>query len=232
MTEITWLGHGTVQVRLESGEVLLFDPWIEGNPRFPQEHQFDRVDGLLISHGHFDHIHDAVPVAKKFEPKVFSIFETSVWLERKGVKNTSAMNKGGSQPGPGGITVTMTHAVHSCGILDGDQILYGGEASGYVITLPDSRAFYFAGDTNVFSDMALIRELYRPELAFLPIGDLYTMGPREAAKAVQLLGVSQVIPMHFGTFPPLTGTPAELSRLLGAGGAEVLELKPGAPHRW
>jgi L-ascorbate metabolism protein UlaG (beta-lactamase superfamily) len=163
---------------------------------------------------------------------VFSIFETSVWLERKGVKNTSAMNKGGSQPGPGGITVTMTHAVHSCGILDGDQILYGGEASGYVITLPDSRAFYFAGDTNVFSDMALIRELYRPELAFLPIGDLYTMGPREAAKAVQLLGVSQVIPMHFGTFPPLTGTPAELSRLLGAGGAQVLALKPGAPHRW
>lgn len=232
MIEITWLGHGTAQVRLESGEVLLFDPWIEGNPRFPKDHRFDRVDAMLISHGHFDHIHDAIPIAREFEPKVFAIYETGVWLEKKGVKNTSAMNKGGSQSGPGGTVVTMTHAVHSCGILDGDQILYGGEASGYVVRLPDSRAFYFAGDTNVFSDMALIQELYHPDLAFLPIGDLFTMGPREAAKAARLLGAGKIIPMHFGTFPALTGTPAALAGLLAGSGMEVVELTPGTVYRW
>jgi L-ascorbate metabolism protein UlaG (beta-lactamase superfamily) len=232
MIEITWLGHGTAQVRLESGEVLLFDPWTEGNPRFPQDHRFDRVDAMLISHGHFDHIHDAIPIAGKFEPKVFAIYETGLWLEKKGVKNICAMNKGGSQAGPGGIVVTMTHAVHSCGILDGDQILYGGEASGYVVRLPDSRAFYFAGDTNVFSDMALIQELYHPDLAFLPMGDLFTMGPREAAKAARLLGVRKIVPMHHGTFPALTGTPAALAGLLAGSGMEVLEAAPGTVYRW
>jgi L-ascorbate metabolism protein UlaG (beta-lactamase superfamily) len=232
MIEITWLGHGTMQVRLNSGEVLLFDPWVSGNPRYPEGHSFDRIDAILISHGHFDHIHDAVPLATKFEPKVVAIYETCAWLESKGVKNTSAMNKGGTQEGPGGISITMTHAVHSCGILDDGHIIYGGEAAGYVVRLPDGRAFYFAGDTNVFSDMSLIRELYSPELAFLPIGDLYTMGPKEAAKAVSLLGVRHVIPMHFGTFPPLIGTPADLAGRMEGSGSTVMELEPGKSIRW
>jgi L-ascorbate metabolism protein UlaG (beta-lactamase superfamily) len=119
------------------------------------------------------------------------------------------MNKGGSQK-VGDVTVTMTHAVHSCGILDDGKIIYGGEAAGYVLHLADGRTIYFAGDTNVFSDMHLIEQLYHPELAFLPIGDLYTMSPREAAMACRLLKAQRVIPMHFGTFPPLTGTPAQL----------------------
>ena len=229
MLEITWLGHGTFQLRLDSGEVLVLDPWIEGNPAYPAGHSFSRVDALLISHGHFDHIHDAVALAKQFSPQVVAIFETCLWLGSKGVGNTCGMNKGGSQKiGP--VTVTMTHAVHSCGIQDGDQVIYGGEACGYVLRLPDGRALYFAGDTNVFSDMALIRELYQPELAFLPIGDLYTMSPREAALACRLLQPAKVIPMHFGTFPPLTGRPDQLAELIrDLPGTQVWPLEPGRP---
>ena len=146
-------------------------------------------------------IHDAVPLALRFKPKVVCIYETGHWLESKGVQNVSAMNKGGSQTA-GPVTVTMTHAIHSCGILDDGKIIYGGEAAGYVLRLPDQRAIYFAGDTNVFSDMALIRELYAPQLAMLPIGDLFTMSPKEAAAACKLLRPERVIPMHFGTFRP------------------------------
>jgi len=232
MIEITWLGHGTFQLRLESGEVLVLDPWTEGNPAYPSGHSFDRVDTMVISHGHYDHIHDAVPLALRFKPKVVCIYETGHWLESKGVQNVSAMNKGGSQTA-GPVTVTMTHAIHSCGILDDGKIIYGGEAAGYVLRLPDQRAIYFAGDTNVFSDMALIRELYAPQLAMLPIGDLFTMSPKEAAAACKLLRPDRVIPMHFGTFPPLPGRPDELSRLISdVPETKVWALEPGKTVRW
>lgn len=232
MVEITWLGHGTFQLRLESGEVLVLDPWIDGNPKYPAEHQLERVDTILISHGHFDHIHDAVPLAKRFKPKVVCIFETGQWLESKGVENVSAMNKGGSQK-VGAVSITMTHAIHSCGILDEGEIIYGGEAAGYVLKVPDGRSIYFAGDTNVFSDMTLIRELYSPALAMLPIGDLFTMSPREAAAACKLLRPEKVIPMHFGTFPPLTGRPEELAKLISdLSGTSVWTLEPGKPVQW
>jgi L-ascorbate metabolism protein UlaG (beta-lactamase superfamily) len=227
---ITWLGHGTFEFRLPSGQVIVMDPWTDGNPAYPKQHSFDRIDAICISHGHFDHIHDAVPLAKKFSPEVVAIFETAKWLESKGVTKTRPMNKGGSQQ-IGDVTVTMTHAIHSCGIVDGDQIIYGGEAAGYVLRLPDGRSFYFAGDTNVFTDMQLIERLYKPELVFLPIGDLFTMSPKEAAVAVELLKPKKVVPMHFGTFPPLTGRPDRLRELVG-GAAEIWPLEPGRPVEW
>jgi L-ascorbate metabolism protein UlaG (beta-lactamase superfamily) len=227
--QITWLGHGTFQFRLPSGQVLLMDPWTDGNPSFPQCFEIARVDTICITHGHFDHIHDAIPLAQRFQPQVVGIYETCAWLESKGVRNTRPMNKVGSQKA-GGVTITMTHAVHSCGILDDGKIIYGGEAAGYVLLFEDGRAVYFAGDTNVFSDMLLIRQLYHPELAFLPIGDLYTMSPVEAALAAKLLGCAQVVPMHFGTFPALTGTPGQLRALVEE--AEVWPLTPGQTVTW
>ncbi len=232
MVEITWLGHATFQLRLDTGEVIVFDPWVDGNPKYPKNHQFDRVDAILISHAHFDHIHDAIPLAKKFGSKVVAIFETCVWLTSKGVQNCSGMNKGGTQD-VGPLKVTMTHAVHSCGITDGDQIVYGGEAAGYVLRFPDGRALYFAGDTAVFSDMQLIEKLYHPDLAFLPIGDFYTMDPRQAALACRMLSPKKVIPMHFGTFPALTGDPKALAdQLRDFPHTEVWPLEIGKPVKW
>ena len=150
-----------------------------------------------------------------------------LWMEKKGAKQTSPMNKGGTQT-VAGVKITMVHAVHSCGIQDDDgSIVYGGEACGYVLELPGGVKIYHAGDTAVFSDMQIIRELYSPEIALLPIGDHFTMGPREAAHACMLLQPKTVVPMHFGTFPMLTGRPGELKKLLGPAGPEILEMKPG-----
>src|SRR3954469_14064833 len=221
--QITWLGHGTFLFELPSGQTIVMDPWTDGNPAYPAGFEIRRVDTICITHGHFDHIHDAVALAQKFSPEIVAIYETGHWLESKGVKNVRGMNKGGTQK-VGDVAITMTHAVHSCGILDDGKIIYGGEAAGYVLRLPDNRCLYFSGDTNVFSDMELIQELYHPELAFLPIGDLFTMSPREAALAARLLRPRKIIPMHFGTFPPLTGRPDQLRERLAGLDTEVWPL--------
>jgi len=222
----TWLGHGCFKFKTASGQVILADPWVLGNPACPSDRKsFEKIDTLLITHGHFDHISDAVLLAKEYSPSVVGIYELCAWLESKGVGKTSAMNKGGSQQA-GDMSVTMVHADHSCGILDEGKIVYGGEAVGYIMRA-DGKSIYFAGDTNVFGDMKLIAELYEPEIAFLPIGDLFTMGPREAAAAARMLNVKTVIPMHFGTFPALTGTPEALRAMLRGTEIEVRDLKPG-----
>ncbi len=228
---ITWLGHSTFEVRLSSGEVILIDPWLE-NPKYPPGHKLDRVDLLLITHGHFDHIADAVSTAKKFSPTVVANYEIGLWLESKGVENVIGMNKGGSTEAIG-CSVKMVQAQHSSSIQDGDQVLYGGEPAGFVVATPDGRVFYHAGDTNVFSDMKLIRRLHAPELAMLPIGDLYTMDPQEAALACEFIQPNTVLPMHYGTFPPLIGTPEQLRQLLGSSSpVEVLAPEPGNAIDW
>jgi len=223
--KLTWLGHATFRLETPGGKTILVDPWVMGNPMCPEkEKSVKKVDILLCTHGHFDHIGDAVEIAKKHAPKVVGIPELCGWLEKKGVKQTLSMNKGGTQT-VDDIKVTMVHADHSCGIQDGDQIVYGGEACGYVVEFSGGLRIYHAGDTNVFGDMQIIRELYAPDIAMLPIGDHYTMGPREAAYACNLLKPKTVIPMHFGTFPPLVGRPSDLKKLVP--GVEIKELKPG-----
>lgn len=223
--KLTWLGHATFRAETPGGKTILIDPWVMGNPMCPEtEKQLKKVDVMLCTHGHFDHIGDAVEIAKKFNPKVVGIPELIGWLEKKGVKNTAEMNKGGTQQVED-IRVTMVHADHSCGITDGEQIVYGGEACGYVVEFSNKLKIYHAGDTNVFGDMDIIRRLYKPEIVMLPIGNHYTMSPREAAYACGLLKPKTVIPMHFGTFPVLTGKPSELKKLVK--GMDVMEMKPG-----
>jgi L-ascorbate metabolism protein UlaG (beta-lactamase superfamily) len=223
--KVTWLGHATFRIETPGGRTVIIDPWIAGNPACPEKDKIvDHVDIMLCTHGHMDHIADAVDIGKKHDPATVGIFELCTWLQKKGVKQINPMNKGGSLT-LGDIKITMVHADHSCGILDGDQIIYGGEAVGYVIEFENSVKIYHAGDTNVFGDMKIIHDLYSPDISMLPIGDRFTMSPREAAYACRLLRTNTVIPMHFGTFPLLTGTPGQLQKL--APDVDVVELKPG-----
>jgi L-ascorbate metabolism protein UlaG (beta-lactamase superfamily) len=228
-TEITWLGHATFRFRTSDGKVVLVDPWVMGNPACPEDEKSpSQIDLMLITHAHFDHIGDAVELGTKLSPNTWAIYETATWLGGKGVPNVDGLNKGGTVTDDAtGVRFTMTHAVHSCGIVDDGQIIYGGEAAGYVIEFPGGLRVYHSGDTTVFSDMKIIGELYEPDVCLLPIGDLYTMSPREAGYACMLLGAKAVIPMHFGTFPALTGTPDALRK--EAPGTDIIELKPGAP---
>ncbi len=227
--KVTWLGHATLLLESPEGKTVLIDPWLNDNPSCPDEwksiDRFAGLDMLLVTHGHFDHVGDLVAIAKAHEPTIVCIPEIAAWLEGKGVGNISAMNKGGTQS-VAGLDITMVDARHSGGIMDGNQIIYGGEPAGFVIHFENERTLYVAGDTCVFLDMQLIGELYSPEAACLPIGDHFTMGPREAAKAVELLNVGTVIPVHYGTFPLLTGTPEQLQELLG-GDSYVVTMDPG-----
>ena len=227
--KLTWLGHGTFKLLTPEGKTFLIDPWVAGNPACPDSlKQFDTIDAMLITHGHFDHIGDAVALAKKHKPAaVVAIWELAQWLAGKGVENLVDMNKGGTTT-VADVQVTLVHADHSCGILDDGKIIYAGEPCGLVLRFSTGFTLYHAGDTNVFGDMKIIAELYQPELACLPIGDHYTMGPRAAAYAIRLLGVKAVVPMHFGTFPILHGTPEALQALTtDIPGLEIIALKPG-----
>lgn len=226
----TYFGHSTVRIDFADGQRWLIDPWVTGNPSCPaQLHDLERLDALLITHSHADHFADAVEVAKRYSPKkIVANFEICCWLEGQGVENCAAMNLGGSQDVLG-HRVTMVRADHSSGLdHDGTQI-DGGTASGLVIATADGYCFYHAGDTALFSDMRLFADLYRPRLGFLPIGDLFTMGPADAARACRYLGLGTVIPIHWGTFPVLTGTPAEFEREVGERelACEVVKLDPG-----
>jgi L-ascorbate metabolism protein UlaG (beta-lactamase superfamily) len=225
--KITWLGHATFRIESPGGKTIIIDPWVMANPMCPEDQKsFEKIDVMLCTHGHGDHIGDAVALAKKHNPIVVGVYELCLWMQKKGAKQIAPMNKGGSQT-VGDIRVTMVHADHSCGIEDDGQIIYGGEACGYVIQFENNIKLYHAGDTNVFGDMAIIHELYAPDVAMIPIGDLFTMGPREASYACRLLRPKAVIPMHFGTFPALTGTPDALSKLVTEIGIEIIRTEPG-----
>jgi len=226
--QITWLGHSAFRMVSPLGKTVLIDPWLKNNPSCPQELKTPKsADLLLITHGHFDHFEDALELTRALKPKVVSNFEICTYMEREGAGDTLPMNKGGTQVVEG-IKVTMVPASHTSSIQTATGFIPGGEAVGYVLEFENGFKVYDAGDTTVFGDMKLIADLYRPDLAILPIGDLFTMGPKEAALACRLLRPRRVIPMHYGTFPPLVGRPEQLRELTrDLPEMEIIALKPG-----
>jgi L-ascorbate metabolism protein UlaG (beta-lactamase superfamily) len=223
--DLTWLGHASFRIDTPGDKRIYVDPWLTGNPKCPEsELEPERIDLIAITHGHMDHVGDTVRLAQKFECPVVALVELRDWLTMKhGLPeaNEHSPNKGGTVD-VDGISITLTDANHSSSWGD---LTYLGEPAGLVIRLEDGYKLYFAGDTNVFGDMALIRRIYAPDIAVLPIGDHFTMGPTEAAVALELLGVKRCVPCHWGTFPLLRGTPDELRKL--APDVEVVDVEPG-----
>jgi L-ascorbate metabolism protein UlaG (beta-lactamase superfamily) len=221
--ELTWLGHSSF--RLDAGGKRIYiDPFLNGNPKCPESEQKpERVDAIFLTHGHGDHVGDTVALAQEFGCPVVAQVELRGWLAGQGVEMNMAHapNKGGTAHVEG-IDVTLTHGNHSSSADDGT---YLGESCGLVLKLEDGFTIYFAGDTNVFGDMTLIARIYEPDIVVLPIGDHFTMGPREAAVALELLGAKRCVPSHYGTFPLLTGTPEKLREL--APDVEILAPDPG-----
>jgi L-ascorbate metabolism protein UlaG (beta-lactamase superfamily) len=227
--KVTYFGHSTFSLTTPSGQVALIDPWLKTNPVCPEKlKKVLRLDVIFLSHAHSDHFGDLLALAKQHTPQIVAIYETCLWIATKGFeKQVKPMGKGGTQK-VGEFEVTMTHAFHSNSIDDEGEHIYAGEPAGLVIRMPGGFTVYHAGDTALFSDMKLIGELYKPDVALLPIGDHYTMGPREAAHAIRFLGVKHVVPMHYATFPFLVGRPEGLKQeAKDITGLEIHALKPG-----
>lgn len=226
--KITWLGHSAFLIEA-GGKRILTDPWItnpSAHEAFTKPEALGRLDVILLSHGHSDHVGDTLAIARATGAPVVCLFEVGQWLESKGLKNIRDMGIGGTQD-IDGVRVTMTQAVHSGSYMDNGTLVYLGGAAGFIVRIHNVPTMYFAGDTALFGDMKIIKDLYAPEIAFLPIGDHYTMGPDTAAIAAGWLGVRQVVPMHWGTFPLLHGHPDRLEEHLKGTNIEVLRLEPG-----
>jgi L-ascorbate metabolism protein UlaG (beta-lactamase superfamily) len=223
-TTITWLGHSAFRLDTTGGKRIYVDPFLNGNPKAPEsELQPERADVVAVTHGHGDHVGDTVAIAQKHGSTVVAQVELGGWLGKNGVDEAKLVtpNKGGTVD-VDGVKFTLVNAFHSSSTPDG---AYAGEACGIVVETENGTKLYFAGDTCVFGDMQLIGRIYQPDVAILPIGDHFTMGPREAAVALELLGVERCIPCHWGTFGLLTGTPDALAAL--APSAQIERLEPG-----
>ncbi len=218
--KITWLGHACFL--LEGGKRVIVDPFLSGNPMAKAKPDEIDVDLILVTHGHGDHLGDAVEISKRCNAPIVAIYELAVYLSKKGCE-TIGMNIGGTLDYEG-VRVSMVNAVHSADVV-GNEILSGGKAVGYIVE--DGISVYHAGDTDVFMDMALIGEIYKPKVALLPIGGFYTMSPKTALKAIELLKPEIVIPMHYNTFPPIKQNPEEFKRDAEKLGVKVIVLNPG-----
>ena len=224
---ITWYGHSTFVITTPGGKRIVTDPWLEHNPKCPAGmKKISAADVVLVSHGHSDHTGDVAAVSRATGAPVVAVYELALWLERKGLQNILGMGIGGTVS-VAGLSVTMVPAVHTSSVVENDTNVYLGQPAGFVVRLENDEVIYFAGDTAVFGDMKLIAEMYAPRIGFLPIGDHFTMGPDGAAVAARLLGLRQIVPMHYGTFPVLTGTPERLKALVAPLGTDVLVLEPG-----
>lgn len=225
-TRITWLGHATVLVQTARGTNILIDPFIALNPKYPRDFILPaKIHYILLTHGHADHISDVAPVAARHNSTVVAVYELAAYVAGKGVASTIEMNLGGTVQ-LDDVAATMVEAKHSAGAQDEHGTHYVGVAAGFVLTVTDGPVLYHAGDTAVFGDMTLIQELYQPEVAMLPIGGHFTMGPKEAALAARFLASKTILPLHFGTVPALKGTLQELAALVDAG-VEVVPWAPG-----
>lgn len=226
---LRWLGHSAFSITSPAGHVLLIDPWLDNPTAPPDAKNISRADVILVSHGHSDHLGNTLELAPKTNAKVVCGHEVSLYLNARGLKNIIGMGKGGTVE-IDSIAITMVDARHSSGIdVNEEAVAPGGEAAGFVVRFGKKRTVYHAGDTALFGDMKLIGRLYKPDLALLPIGGHYTMGPREAAIACDFLKPKTIIGMHYGTFPVLTGTPQQLRRHLHTRlKGRLVELEPGS----
>ncbi|MGB0714600.1 MAG: metal-dependent hydrolase [Phycisphaerae bacterium] len=231
---ITWFGHSTMRLALPDGRVIMIDPWLTDNPACPDDLKtVDRCDMIFLTHGHFDHIGDVGALVKAHNPVVVGNFELCAALTKTvGDANYSPMNTGGTQV-VDGVRVSLTQALHSSGVDTPQGPMYAGMPNGLVIQADDVCSVYHAGDTDVFSDMALIKAIYQPTVAILPIGDLFTMGAKGAAIAADLLEPACVIPVHYKTFPILAQSADEFHAALSDGmKSRLLVADIGKPLTW
>lgn len=207
-----WLGHSTFKIITPQDQIIYIDPFLNENPKTPEDQKNpEKADFILLTHGHEDHVGDTLPLAKKTDAKVVGMVELIRVLKKHGLDDSQAMeiNKGGTAYF-NNFKVTMTSANHSSSF-NGE---YTGEPAGLILRFKNGYTIYNAGDTNVMYDMKIYGELYKPDMVFLPIGDHYTMAPEEAAYAAGLIGAKYAVPIHYGTWPILKGSPDEFRKLV------------------